>query len=51
MAVTVERDNGLIPDHSHSRPVDVLVAKCENSFSVAFDISVTSPLSPAILAW
>ena len=49
MGVTAEMDNGLTPDRSHSRPVDVLVARWEKSLSAAKDIAATSPLSPAIL--
>ena len=35
---------------SHSRPADVLVKDWAQGKSAAFDIKVTSPLSPVILA-
>ena len=44
MGVTVEVGHGLTSDGSFSRPADVLVARC-----AALDITVTSPLTPAIL--
>ena len=46
MGVTVEMGNGSTPDHSHSHPVDVMLARWENALSAAFYIA--SPLSPAI---
>ena len=49
LPVRIEMGSGLTPDHSHSRPVDVLVAGWERGKPAAFDITVTSPLCPAFL--
>ena len=43
----MEMGNGLTPDHSHSSPADVLVARWEKGLSGAMDI--TFQLYPAIL--
>eukprot|EP00731_Ephydatia_muelleri_P010281 Em0005g867a len=49
MGVTVEAGYGLTHDNSHSRPADVLVTRWEKGLLAALDITVTSPLNPAIL--
>ena len=49
IGVTVEVGCGLTPDDSHSRAADVLVARCEKGVPATLDITVTSPLTPAIL--
>ena len=41
--------HGLTRDHSHARPADVLIAGWGRGKSAAFDVTVTSPLCPAIL--
>ena len=46
---TVEMGNGLTPDHNHSRPADVLIARWERGSPAALVITVTSPLTPATL--
>ena len=46
----MEGGSGLTPDMSHSRPADVLVRDWAQDKPAQFDITVTSPLSPAILA-
>ena len=50
LSVKVEGGSGLTPDMSHSWPADVLVRDWAQGKPAAFDITVTSPLSPAILA-
>ena len=47
----MEKGHGLTRDHSHTRPVpaDVLIAGWDRGKPAAFDITVTSPLCPAIL--
>ena len=40
---------GLTHDNSRSRPADVLVTRWEKGLPAALDITVTSPLNPAIL--
>ena len=40
---------GLTSDNSHSCPADVLVARWKKGLPAAFDITVTSPRTPAIL--
>ena len=49
MGVTVEAGYGLTHDNSRSRPADVLVTRWEKGLPAALDITVTSPLTPAIL--
>ena len=49
MGVTVEAGYGLTHDNSRSRPADVLVTRWEKGLPAALDITVTSPLNPAIL--
>ncbi|KAL5517642.1 hypothetical protein EMCRGX_G003228 [Ephydatia muelleri] len=47
--VTLEASYGLTHDNSCSRPADVLVTRWEKGLPAALDITVTSPLNPAIL--
>ncbi|KAL5491653.1 hypothetical protein EMCRGX_G016985 [Ephydatia muelleri] len=49
MGVTLEAGYGLTHDNSRSRPADVLVTRWEKSLPATLDITVTSPLNPAIL--
>ena len=43
-------DMGLLsPNHSNSRPADILVQGWERGLPAAFDITVSSPLTPASL--
>ncbi|KAL5503591.1 hypothetical protein EMCRGX_G010564 [Ephydatia muelleri] len=49
MGVTVEAGYGLTHDNSRSRPADVLVTRWEKGLPAALNITVTSPLNPAIL--
>ena len=49
LSVTVEKGHGLTRDHNHTRPADVLIAGWDRRKPAAFDITVTSPLCPAIL--
>ena len=45
LSVKVEAGNNLTPDHSHTRPADVLVQNWSRGRPAAFDICVTSPLN------
>ena len=49
LSVTVEKGHGLTRDHNHTRPADVLIAGWDRGKPAAFDVTVTSPLCPAIL--
>ena len=49
LSVTVEKGHGLIRDHNHTRPADVLIEGWDRGKPAAFDVTVTSPLCPAIL--
>ena len=49
LSVSVEKGHGLTSDHSHTRPADVLIAAWDRGKPAAFDVTVTSPLCPAIL--
>ena len=49
LSVSVEKGHGLTRDHSHTRPADVLIAGWDRGKPAAFDVTVTSPLCPAIL--
>ena len=49
-SVQVEAGAGLFPDHSQSRPADILVQNWNLGRLVALDISVVSPLNPSTLA-
>ena len=48
-AVRVEKGNGLTPDHSRTRPADILALDWDRGRHAAFDVAVTSPLSVSIL--
>ena len=47
--MSIEKGHGLTRDHSHSRPADVLIAGWDRGKPAAFDVTVASPLCPAIL--
>ena len=49
-SVQVEVGTGLFPDHSQSRPADILLQYWNLGRPVALDISVVSPLNPSTLA-
>ena len=49
-SVQVEVGAGLFPDHSQSRPADILLQNCNLGGPVALDISVVSPPNPSTLA-
>ena len=49
-SVQVEAGTGLFPDHSQSRPADILLQNWNLGRPVAQDISVVSPLNPSTLA-
>ena len=46
----VEAGAGLFPDHSQSRPADILLQNWNLGRPIALDISVVSPLNPSTLA-
>ena len=50
LAARLEAGSGLTPSLDHARPADVLVRNWAQGKPAAFDITVTSPLTPAILA-
>eukprot|EP00731_Ephydatia_muelleri_P010464 Em0005g1050a len=50
LSVKVEAGYNLTPDHSHTRPADVLVQNWSRGRSAAFDICVTSPLNTLTLS-
>ena len=45
-SIEVEAGAGLFPDHSQSRPADILAQHWNHRQPVALDISVVSPLNP-----
>ena len=47
--VRVEKGSGLTPDHSRTRPADILALDWDRGRHAAFDVTVTSPLSVSIL--
>ena len=49
-SVQVEAGFNLTPDHSHSRPADVLISNWALGKTAACDISVTSPLNSNIMS-
>ena len=49
LGVRIEADSALTPDLSRSRPADALVNNWIGGSSAAFDVTVTSPLSPVSL--
>ena len=50
IAARLEAGSGLTPGLDHTRPADVLVRDWAQGKPAAFDITVISPLTPAILA-
>ena len=50
IAARLEAGSGLTPGLDRTRPADVLVRDWAQGKPAAFDIKVTSPLTPAILA-
>ncbi|KAL5474567.1 hypothetical protein EMCRGX_G026533 [Ephydatia muelleri] len=50
LCVKVEAGNNLTPDHSHTRPADVLVQNWSSGRPAAFDICVFSPLNTLTLS-
>ena len=50
IAARLEAGSGLTPGLDRARPADVLVRDWAQGKPAAFDITVTSPLTPAILA-
>eukprot|EP00731_Ephydatia_muelleri_P016483 Em0009g907a len=49
-SIEVEAGAVLFPDHSQSRPADILVQHWNHGRPIALDISVVSPLNPSTLA-
>ena len=49
LSVSVERGHGLTRDLDHTRPADILIAGWDIGKPAALDITITSPLCPAIL--
>ena len=49
LSVKVEMGHGLSPSHSNSCPADILVQGWDRGRPAAFDVTVTSPLTPAIM--
>ena len=49
LSVSVENGHGLTRDHNHTRPADVLIAGWDRGKPAVLDVTVTSPLCPAIL--
>ena len=47
--VRVEKGSGLTPDHSLTRPADILALDWGRGRHAAFDVTITSPLSVSIL--
>eukprot|EP00731_Ephydatia_muelleri_P038584 Em0814g2a len=50
LSVQVEAGCNLTPDHSHSRPADVLISNWVLGKTAACDLSVTSPLNSNIMS-
>ncbi|KAL5503348.1 hypothetical protein EMCRGX_G010279 [Ephydatia muelleri] len=49
LSVRLEKGNGLTRDLDHTRPADILIAGWVRGKPAALDITITSPLCPAIL--
>ena len=49
LSVQLVIGHGLFPNHSNSRPADILVQGWERGLPAAFDFTVASPLTPASL--
>ena len=48
-SVRLERGHGLTRDLDHTRPADILIAGWDRGKPAALDITITSPVCPAIL--
>ena len=48
LSVSIERGHGLTRDLDHTRPADILIAGWDRGKPAALDITITSPLCPAI---
>ena len=44
--VKVEKGSDLSPDHSRTRPADILALDWDRGRHAAFDVTITFPLSP-----
>ena len=49
LSVKVEVGYGLSRDHINSRPADILVQSWDRGKPAAFDVTVASPLTPAVM--
>eukprot|EP00731_Ephydatia_muelleri_P006271 Em0003g519a len=49
LSVRIEKGNGLTKDLDHTRPADILIAGWDRGKPAVLDITITSPLCPAIL--
>ena len=49
LSAHLEQGSSWSDDRSRSRPDDILVANWDRNLSVAFDVSVTSPLNPSLI--
>ena len=49
LSVSVEKGHGLTRDSDHTRPAHILIAGWDRDKPAALDITITSPLCPAIL--
>ena len=49
LGVQVEMGSNVTPNHSHTRPADLLVPNWVLGKPAAFDLSVTSPFNPTII--
>ena len=49
LSVRLEKGNGLTRDLDHTRPADILIDGWDRGKPAALDITITSPLCPAIL--
>ena len=49
LSVKIEVGYGLSLENINSRPADILVQSLDRGHPAAFDVTVTSPLTPAIL--
>ena len=49
LSFRIEKGNGLTKDLDHTRPADILIAGWDRGKPAVLDITITSPLCPAIL--
>ena len=49
LSVRVEKGHGLTMDHSLAQPADILITGWDRGTPTALNITVTSPLTPAML--